>query len=267
VLPMPLYVDAVGARVAFDAIGHGPDLVFLHAGIADRSMWAPQLEAFSTRFRCIAPDLRGFGETPVGSEPYSRRDDVLAILDDLGVASAAIVGCSLGGAVALDLAVEHPDRVDKIVLVGVAPPGLDYASDPFLEDLGRAHQEAICNGDHREVGRIVARAYLDGPRRPEGSSPEWLREQVIEWSLAISQIDDWGEHVELDPPASQRLEEVRTPTLVIVGAEDIDSVLEGCRTVAAEIPEAALVELAGAAHLPNLERRAEFDSVLTAFLS
>ena len=70
-------VDITGSRLTYDVVGDGPDLVFLHAGIGHRTMWQPQIDAFSDSHRITTPDVRGFGDTPVGEEPFSRRDDWL----------------------------------------------------------------------------------------------------------------------------------------------------------------------------------------------
>lgn len=263
---MTRYAQAVGTKVAYDTFGEGPDLIFLHAGIADRTMWQPQVEAFSHRYRCITPDARGFGDTPIGSEPFSRRDDLAAVMDDLGVASATIVGCSIGAGFALDYAIERPNRVEKLVLVGVTPAGFDGKDDPLLEQMWPEVDAAIESGQFERAGRIEARLWVDGPRRAEGSAPEWLREKVVEWSLPINRVTQWGESRQLDPLAMQRLAEVSSPTLVIVGTEDAAVVIEGCKATAAGIAGAELVELPGTAHLPNLEVAEAFNEALRAFL-
>ena len=105
---MPEFATALGTRIAYDTTGSGPALVFLHAGIAHRTMWGPQLAAFADRYRCITPDARGFGDTEIGTEPFSRRDDVAAVLDAAGVTESVVVGCSIGAGFALDFAIEHP---------------------------------------------------------------------------------------------------------------------------------------------------------------
>lgn len=92
---MSEHVDATGTSIAFDTVGAGPDLVFFHAGIADRAMWGPQVEEFGGRFRCTTPDVRGFGDTPVGSVPFSRRDDLATVLDGCRAAAAGIPGAEL----------------------------------------------------------------------------------------------------------------------------------------------------------------------------
>jgi len=260
------FAAAVGTRIAYDTSGAGPDLFFLHAGIADRTMWRPQVEGFGDRFRCTTPDARGFGDTPVGDEPFSRRDDLAAVMDAVGAETATVVGCSIGAGFALDFAIERPERVDKLVLVGVTPAGFEHQDDEFLEETWRKVDAAIERGELEEAGRLEARAWVDGPRRAEGSAPQWLRDKVVEWSLPINAVSDWGESKQLDPLAMQRLDEVEMPALVIVGTEDAEVVIAGCRATASGIAGAELVELSGTAHLPNLEVTDQFDAALASFL-
>jgi pimeloyl-ACP methyl ester carboxylesterase len=260
------YAEAVGTRIAYDTVGEGPDVVFLHAGIADRTMWEPQLEAFSDRYRCTVFDWRGVGESAIGEVPYSRRDDLAAVMDAVGAATANLVGCSIGAGFALDFAIEQPQRVDKLVLVGVTPTGFDHEDDPLLEHMWPQIDAAIEAGDLEKAGRMEARLWVDGPRREEGAAPEWLRDKVVEWSIPINQVSDWGESEQLDPPAMERLGEVTAPTLVVVGTEDAEVILAGCRATAEGIPEATLALLGGTAHLPNLEVPQAFNAALAEFL-
>lgn len=264
---MTWHVDVAGTRLAYDVVGDGPAIVWLHAGIADRSMWEPQVLAFSDRYTCITPDIRGFGDTPVGTVPFSRRDDLAAVLDAVGVETATFVGCSIGAGFALDFAIERPERVDKLVLVGVTPAGFDHEPDPFLTEAWKQVDELIEAGELEAAGRLEARMWVDGPRRPEGSAPSWLREKVVEWSLPINRVRDWGDSVQLDPLAMERLDEVRAPTLVIVGLEDAEVVIEGCRATEAGIAGARLAVLDGTAHLPNLEVPELFNGTLVEFFA
>ncbi len=229
-------------------------------------MWKPQVAAFRDRFRCTTPDARGFGDTPIGTEPFSRRDDLAAVLDAVGATAASIVGCSIGAGFALDFAIERPERVEKLVLAGVTPVGFDYPDDPLLEETWAGVEAAVSRGDFEEAGRLEARAWVDGPGRPEGSAPQWLRDKVVTWSVPINRVEDWGDSRQLDPPAMERLGEVAVPTLVIVGTEDAEVVIAGCRATARGIAGAELVELEGTAHLPNLEVTDAFNGALAAFL-
>jgi pimeloyl-ACP methyl ester carboxylesterase len=229
-------------------------------------MWQPQVAAFGDRYRCTTPDVRGFGDTRVGTEPFSRRDDIAAVMGAVGAVTASFVGCSVGAGFALDFAIERPDRIENLILVGVTPAGFDQADDLFLVDAYQGVEGAIDRGDYETAGELEARVWVDGPRRPEGSAPQWLRDKVIEWSIPINRVEDWGESRQLDPLAMHRLDEVKAPTLVIVGTEDAEVVIAGCRATAAGIPGAELVELPGTAHLPSLEVAEEFNASIASFL-
>lgn len=258
--------DAVGTRIRYDSWGDGPDLIFLHAAIADRSMWEPQIGFLADRYRCTATDLRGFGDTPIGEQAYSRRDDLAAVMDAVGVDSATLIGCSVGAGIALDFAIERPDRVDGLVLVGVSPAGFHH-DDAIVQTIEDQVDEAIAAGAHDEAARLEVRLWVDGPRRDEGAAPQWLRDKVTQWCLAMYAVDDWGDSLQLGPPAASRLHEVQLPTLVIVGREDTEEILAGSRATARGIDSAELVELPGAAHLPNLEVGDRFNAALSAFLA
>jgi pimeloyl-ACP methyl ester carboxylesterase len=238
----------------------------LHAGIADRTMWEPQIEAFSDRYRCTTLDARGFGESVLGDEAFSRRDDLAAVMDAVAAERATLVGCSIGAGFALDFAIERPDRVDALVLVGTTPAGFEAEDDPLLQEMWPIIEAAIKNGNIAEAARLEAQAWVDGTR-PPGASPQWLRDKVTEWCVPIAQVEDWGESVQLDPLAFHRLGEVQAPTLVIVGTADYDVIQQGCRATADGIPGAQLVELEGTAHLPNLEVTDAFNAALATFLA
>src|SRR4051794_15693380 len=107
--------------------GAGPTVVFIHEGIADSRMWDPQWASFAARYRLVRCDLAGFGQTPVGALPLAHARDVLDLLDGLGISSAGVVGASLGGRVALELAVARPDLVQALVLEDAALPGIDWS--------------------------------------------------------------------------------------------------------------------------------------------
>jgi pimeloyl-ACP methyl ester carboxylesterase len=263
---MTRFADAAGTRIAYDIVGEGPDLVFLHAGIADRTMWEPQVGFFSGRFRCTVLDNRGFGESAIGNEPFSRRDDLAAVLAAIDADTATVIGCSIGAGFALDFAIERPERVEKLILSGVAPHGFEHPLDPAVVEIEAQVEAAIESGALTEAGRLEARLWVDGLSRPEGSAPEWLRQKVIEWSIPINSVTDWGDSKRLEPFAMHRLDEVWAPTLVIVGAEDEEFTRAASRATAEGIAGAQLVQLSGTAHLPNLEVPDAFNDALDRFL-
>ncbi len=262
-----------GARLGYDEVGSGPPIVFLHAGVADRSMWDPQVAAFSDRFRCVRYDLRGFGASDLPAAPFSSRDDLAAVLDARGLARPVLVGCSMGGSVAFDFALERPEAIRALVLVGT---GVSGATPPQeLRDAVAASEALLERGEIEAAVDAVLRLWLDGPQRPAGTVRGALRERVRAMNLALARREvEWMRSHEtfpaprrLDPPAIGRLESMRAPTLVIVGSSDVPFVVETCGMVAARVPGAELVVIEDAAHLPSLERPERFNEVLEAFLA
>ena len=118
---MELWWESTGAD------GGGRAVVFLHAAIADARMWQPQWERFGATYRLMRCDLAGFGRTGLTSGTHSHAADVLATLDRAGIDSCVLVGASMGGRVALELAAAYPARVLGLVLVAPGLPGHDWS--------------------------------------------------------------------------------------------------------------------------------------------
>ena len=167
-----------GARIHYERSGGGFPLLLIHAGIADSRMWGPQVEAWADRFDMIRSDLRGFGDSELPPMSYSSREDLVGLLDHLGVNRAHVMGCSMGGTVALDLALEHRERVERLVLVagGISGSNLGDADAALFADIEAADK----TGDLDAVNRAEVRLWVDGPGRPEGSAPAAVRDLVLD---------------------------------------------------------------------------------------
>lgn len=241
------------------------DVAFIHAGVADARMWGPQLRSFTSQHRVIAPDLPGFGQTPLDSDVVDYRAFVRSALDAAGMERAAIVGTSLGARIAVELALESPERVSALVLTG---PGLDgHGWSQEVRDFGAEEEEALERGDLDGAVEANLRLWLAGPRRALDAVDPGARRLVADMqrqAFALQVGRDW-DMARLDPPASGRLAEVQAPTLVITGDEDVDDIQQIAAKLAREIPGAERATIADAAHLPNLEQPAEFDRLVLDF--
>ena len=259
-------VNLNGARIHFERSGTGFPLLLIHAGIADSRMWEPQVKAFANQFDMIRPDMRGFGDSELPPTPYSIVADSIALLDHLKIDRAHVVGCSMGGTFAIDLALEHPDRVEKLVLVaaGISGSNLGKADADLFSDIEAADKA----GDMEAVNRAEVRLWVDGPRRPEGAAPTHVRDLVLDMN-GRSLHTDWAsaEYQPLDPPAIGRLMEIASPTLVIVGDQDLPHASANADLIISNVPGSRTVIIKDAAHLPNLERPEEFNRVLLDFLT
>jgi pimeloyl-ACP methyl ester carboxylesterase len=254
-----------GVDVAYTVAGDGPPVVLLHAGIADRSMWEDVMPMLAGSYRAIACDLRGFGETPLPDGPFAYAADVVALLDELEIERAHVIGVSMGGHVAIDLALARPDRVDRLVLVGAGIDGWDH--EPTLREAWAEEEAAFERGDLDEVAWMNVRTWLDGPERDENTVSAALRRRVYEMQRAALDLENpaatpgW-----LTPSRRERLGDIEAPTLVLVGALDQRDFRRIARFLASEIPGATFEELPGVAHLPPLERPEAFARAVLAFL-
>ena len=193
-------------------------VLLLHAGIADSRMWQPQIEVLEgAGHRVVAPDLRGFGEHRLEPAPFSYVRDAEAALDG----PAAVVGCSLGGRVALELAVHRPDLVERLVLIAPGFPGWEWA---------------------------------------EATRASWAAEEAAYEARDLETAAEESVRLWVDSP------EVRCPTLVLVGDHDVADMQAIAAHVAESIEGARLVTVAGASHLPSLERPDEVNVLLLGFL-
>jgi 3-oxoadipate enol-lactonase len=252
----------------YDVHGRGPAVALLHAGVSDSRMWQSQLPSFSASHTVVRVDLPGFGRSPIESNPVSFRAAVREGLDAARVDRAALVGVSLGGNTALELAVESPERVSALVLVGAGLP--DHEWSDVVASFFAAEEEALERGDLDAAVEANLRTWLAGPNRSLDAIEPRLRELVADMQRRSFELQkDWPElrGERLDPPVSDRLEDVRVPTLVVTGDEDVEDIQRIADRLAAEIPGARRATIADAAHLPNLERPDEFDRIVLGFLA
>jgi 3-oxoadipate enol-lactonase len=265
-------IDANGARLWHESAGSGPSVVLLHAGIADSRMWDGQMDSLSGRYRVIRYDLRGYGRSTLPGGPYSHADDLAVVLDTLGLDRVALVGCSMGGNAELQFAVEHPERIGALVMVGSGLDDHEWSS--AMDSTEEEEEAAFERGDEDAAVDVNLRTWIDGPGRgPDAVDPQ-VRERAAEMLRtsfriqheAYSREPEPGPSRKLDPPAGARLAEISVPTLVLAGTEDVPDILVIARRLAEEIPNAELRLIDDAAHLPNMERPEEFDEIVLGFL-
>lgn len=251
-----------------DLNGHGPPVVLLHAGLTDSRLWEPQLHSFPRSHAVLRVDLPGFGGSPFETNPVSFRGAVRDAMDAEGIDRAALVGVSLGGNTALELTLESPERVSALVLVGAGLPDHEWSQEvtSFFAD----EEAALARGDLDAAVDANLHMWLAGPHRSLDEMDPSMRELVGEMQRQAFRQQKGHDDVRmlrLDPSASDRLGEVKVPTLVVTGDEDVADIHRIADRLAAGIPGAERATIADAAHLPSLERPDEFDRVVLAFLA
>jgi pimeloyl-ACP methyl ester carboxylesterase len=265
------FVEADGARLYYEMAGEGPFLVLVHAGIADRRMWDAQFNVLARDYRVLRYDMRGFGKSRMTSAAFSRRGDLLLLLETLDLTSVHLMGCSMGGGAVIDLALEHPERIASLILVSSAVGGYAYTAPPPASVLELI--DALKRRDFDRAAELQVRIWADGPKRASGAANKKIRDLVREMSrdaltLQAEFLSDTGFVMEepMSPPAFSRLDRIRVPVLVIAGDCDDDTNLEIARALAEKIAGATLSIISGAAHLPNMEKPDEFNRMVLDFL-
>jgi 3-oxoadipate enol-lactonase len=260
-IPVPgarLHVADEGDRAA-------PPVVLLHAGIADLRSWddlVPLLLAAG--YRVIRFDQRGYGRTDADDVPFSNRADVLAVLDALDIERAALVGNSRGGVIAIDTAIEAPERI--VAVVGVAAGIGGFAADVGPEEEAafermEALEERLASltGGERqavvdELVELELRFWGDGAGQPEGRAPAHMRDAVGRMDRdAYAEGRIMGEPQPLEPRAVERLEALSMPVLMVSGSLDASEVRAAAEHLAAHAPDARSAVIEGVAHMVAME--------------
>jgi 3-oxoadipate enol-lactonase len=244
--------------LSYEIRGTGEPVVFVHAFSVDGRMWDPQLVAFERDFKVIRYDLRGHGRSAAPDEPYTGFGDLRALLDELDVERATLVGLSAGSEVAINFAIAYPDRVSRLVL---AAPGLGGYTTPPLPWLQPVF-EAAGAGDSQRAARLWAETPIMALHTNRDAA-EAVTSLVMEnWRLWTYRRTEQP----LSPPAIGRLEEITCPVLVIVGDRDLPHILDIARLIEANVEKAIKVIIPGAGHLVNLDAPAAFNEAAAAFV-
>jgi 3-oxoadipate enol-lactonase len=254
---------AEGGRLYYEERGEGPGVVLIHAGLWDSRIWDAQMEPFAERHRVVRYDLRGFGRSEWPSVPFSFRQDVADVMAHAGLTRAALVGASIGGGLAIDVALERPELVTALVLIAPGLSGDDTPDDERTASLMAQAEEATKAGDLDRAVDISLQVWT-----PLRTDPEVDR-RIREIALDNRHVDtlDWSVVRRMDPPGAGRLGEIRVPTLVVAGDQDAPVIEIISDKIVAGIPGATKVVIEGADHLPNMRRPDEFNRVVLDFLA
>lgn len=261
----PVDVDAEDATLVAEAAGDGPAVVCLHAGVADRRSFRP-LAPFLDDVRLVAYDRRGYGDTSYQAGPHDELGDLEAVLDAFDVDRAVLVGNSQGGRIALEAALELPERVAGLVVAAPAWTGGPWPEDPpELVELGERLQAAEADGDLQTVNRLEALVWLDGPDGPEGRVEGAARELFLDMNgraLEAAEPGPQHDHGEVWP----RLGSIHVPATVVQGTLDEPGAMVLARAAMDELPDARLEVLEDVAHLPTLEVPGRFADIVRALV-
>lgn len=259
-------ISIPGARLYYEDSGRGEAVILLHGHSFDRRAWQPQVQALERRYRVIRYDLRGYGRStlPDEGQEFLHAEDLLQLMDALGIKRAHLAGLSLGGFVVTDFIALHPERVLSAAMAGgdlfdVPGPGEPWTGEALAQRRA-AIAEIKKSGIH-----AFKRQWLENLVGPSGSQREKLRQPL--WRM----IDEWQAwqplHVEprllLGRSARLRLEAARPAMPVLILRGDLEKAGFGIRAL---LPQAQTVIIPDCGHVSNLEQPEQFTAALSRFL-
>ena len=254
-----------GIEMAYDDTGgDGAALVLLHGFPFHRSMWRGQTSALGGEFRVVAPDLRGFGETPAGDGEMTMEalaEDVAALLDALNLPRVILGGLSMGGYVAFEFFRKSPGRLRALVLADTRPQADNEDARRTREE---SAQRALKEGVEPIVESMLPKLLTQDTRERGGEVVEAVRAMMLGTRPESAAAALRAMAVRRDQ--TDLLPSINVPTLVVVGGEDSITPPADSEAMSAKIEGARLVVVEGAGHLSNVERPEEFDRALVEFL-
>jgi 3-oxoadipate enol-lactonase len=244
--------------IMYEVHGSGPAVVLITGSNLDRRMWAAEVSWLKERHTVVCYDLRAHGQSDDARAPFSHVGDLFAVLDTLGIHKAALVGLSAGSTIALDAALHAPERITALVLAAPAISGFTPRERPaFFAPLVAALQQR----DYAAAAEVMlASPLLDVPDRSRALVRQMVTENHRLWAVPRGLMQG------ADRPAAQRLEEVRAPTLVVVGDRDLAAQREQAGVLGERIPGARMVIIPGGGHMLNLTSVERFRQLVSEFL-
>jgi pimeloyl-ACP methyl ester carboxylesterase len=262
------FVKVDNAQIYYETAGKGKPLVMIHAGVADSRQWNNEFAFFASYYQVLRYDQRGYGKSEPVEGEFSHMGDLVALLEALEIrAPLVLMGCSMGGGLAMDFALTYPSRVRALIMVDSGPSGLEL-DIPESAKFAEAEQ-AYKAGDLDRVAELDTQIWFDGTGRTPAQVNQAMRKLLYEMDRqALSyEASQLGKRLPNTPvPAFDRLGELKIPVLVIVGEHDTPYTLAAADYMLKKIPSAEKAVIADAAHLPNMDQPVEFQGIVTAFL-
>jgi pimeloyl-ACP methyl ester carboxylesterase len=249
------FVNAEGGRIWYQTCGSGSKtMVLIHDGTLHSATWDDVWPIFCKDFHVARYDRRGYGRSPAATAPYSRTDDVLAVMHAAGMAHAVVVGASAGGGIAVDFTLAHPDAVDRLVLVGPAISGLRYSQ--YFD------QHIMIMGQHYRQGDIEGALRAGGTFAPGHDAAVSRAAALLK---ANPQNVTHNDMARLPPTAKPLLPSIQTPTVVLIGDHDVPDNQGQAAVAEALIPHAYRIVVPDSGHLMFLEHPDLFAQLVEQF--
>jgi pimeloyl-ACP methyl ester carboxylesterase len=257
------FADVNGTRLHYEVAGSGHPLVLIHGQSLDTRMWDDQFEVFAQQYQVIRYDMRGYGKSaPQTYERYAPADDLMGLLRHLGLSHAHILGLSRGGGVAIDFALTYPEATDTLIAVDSVLRGFTWgdfkASQAQIRELGKT--SGVEAARERWVNDDLFAPALENP-----NVSARLKHIVSDYSGWLWIYDDPIRL--LEPPSIEQLDNIRVPTLIVIGERDLPDFLTIADVLQERIPNARKVVMPGVGHMSNMEDPERFNEIALGFLA
>jgi pimeloyl-ACP methyl ester carboxylesterase len=254
--PPGAFAEVEGGRIWYETCGSGSaSIVLLHDGVVHSAGWDEVWPILCRSFRVVRYDRRGYGRSPAAVAPYSATADLAAVMRAAGMDHAAIIGSSAGGGLAVDFTLQHPNAVDRLVLVGADVSG--FAVSQHFIDRNTALGRLVVKGD---IAGAAQDRWLFAPEH------DAARRRLVELLLANPQDLVHPDPARPAPTARPMLSSIKIPTLILVGEDDIADVQGQAGALEALIPGSRRVVVPDAGHLMYMESPAVFADLVSGFV-
>lgn len=255
------HAEVGDGRLYFERAGEGFPVVLIHPGLWDSRIWDDQFGVFAKHHDVVRYDLRAHGRSDLPKAPYSDIRDLHSLLGELGIERCALVGCSEGGRIAIDFALEHREIVEAIV--PVAPELSGYVwEDGGRELLNAEVDHALSSGDLEAAVDVQLAVWA--PMRTDPETDARIRRMAMENARVLRVPDTFAEK---PPSAVARLTEMEAATLVVVGHRDIEEIHSISDLIVERVPGAHKHVIADADQLVNVRKPERFNRLVLDFLS
>jgi pimeloyl-ACP methyl ester carboxylesterase len=253
-----------GTRLYYESAGTGSPVVLVSGGgTLDRRQWDDQFDVLAKRYHVIRYDIRGIGRSARPTGEFSHHEDLRALLEFLNIKRTVVCGVSFGAVIAIDFTLDHPNMVSGLVLGGA---GLSSEKQTSVESVRTLSALAKNEGLERAIGMVTRMPSFVSPGNV--SARRRIRQMYLDnrdvFAAEFPLVTLWQPTM---PPASERLGEIKAPTLIVVGENDNPATVARSERLLSSITGAQKVLIARSGHMVNMDAPAEFNRVVLAFLS
>jgi len=259
------FAPVLGTHLYYEVNGVGMPLLLIHSGWLDGRMWDEQFALFAQHCLVIRYDVRGYGRSAMPSVPYSHVADLDALLTFLELDAVVVLGLSMGGMIALDFALQHPERVKAVIAIATPVRGIQPAAEEF--EPAAAPVRAAQQGQYAQAINLqLARWFPQQSTKASAQAQQRIRAIMEDFSFPrlapTAPVEQWP-----SPITAERLTAIQMPTMIVVGEQDEGFIRRCADVLATQIPRAQLVCVPHAGHLVNIDQPEQFHQTVLRFLT